>query len=133
MELNKKITEISNQKDLVYDKISMKLVKYTLADLRESNPMSKERFDEIITNIDDKTDILDVWHYISDTNSKLVSDIEISLRKNKADGSIIDLCNDAEDLVLVKYVMIKAIKAFLYEIMQANEQSSDISQEFQQK
>lgn len=128
--LNKELSEISNQKDLIYDEISMRLVKDTLNELQERNPMDKKRFDQITANISGKNDIYDVWNQISSTNSLIIKDIELSLRKNKADRGIIDQCNDAEDLVLIKYVMIKAIRVFLYEKLQEAERTSDISSNF---
>lgn len=130
----KQITEqyalLEERKGIEYDKAIMKLVTETIEDLKYDNPMSKERLKDIIGLKDIKGSVTDIWNAISSKNIQVVEDVEAALRKNRASLDLIDFCDEIEDYVIAKYIIIKAIKAYLHEQMSIKESQAEINKKF---
>ena len=121
---------LEERKGIEYDKAIMKLVTETIEDLKYDNPMSKERLKDIIGLKDIKGSVTDIWNAISSKNIQVVEDVEAALRKNRASLDLIDFCDEIEDYVIAKYIIIKAIKAYLHEQMSIKESQAEINKKF---
>ena len=112
-----KCKTLEEQKMVRYDEAIIRLVAETIEDLREEYDIDIEEFERILAGIAGEQSITNVWHHISSINEQYIEEVEGELRKNKNDMEIIDKCNEVENLILAKYVMVKAIKSLHFEYM----------------
>ena len=127
--INEQNTKLQKEKQLIYDEAIARLVKDTIEDLKEEYDVDLEGYAKTIENADSGKGILAVWEQISKNNAAIVEDIENSMRNNVLDMGIIDQCNDVENSVLIKYVIVKAIKSLYFEFMSAAEKEKKMFSE----
>ena len=120
---------LEDQKIVKYDETIIRLVVDTIEDLREKYDVDIKDFERILAGINGEQNIANVWHYISTINEQFIEEIEAELRENKIKMEIIDKCNEVENLILSKYVMIKAIKSLHYEYMSCLEKNEMMFEE----
>lgn len=121
---------LKEQRMLEYEKIIVELVKETIVELGDRFSLSETQFNEIVQEIEEPHTVAKVWKKISHNNQEIIDDIEIALKKQNIDRSIIDQCDDIENNLLVKYMSVKAIRAAIYEYMSYVEINSNISDAF---
>lgn len=117
---------LEEQKKLRYEEAIVRLVTDTIEDLREEYDIDIKEFDSILAGVNGETSIINVWNHISSTNEQLIGEVENELKKNKINMEIIDKCDEVENLILAKYVMIKAIKSLYFEHMSYLEKNESI-------
>ena len=115
IEINRELAEISNDKIQEYNVAIDKLVIETIEDLKVNYNLDAQQFDEIISSIEGEHDILTIWNRLSDINASSVADIEAAMRSNIVTTDVIDKCDDVENNILVKYIILKAIKSLYFE------------------
>lgn len=108
---------LEEQKALRYAETIVRLVADTIEDLREKYDIDIKEFDRILAGVSGEQNITNVWKHISVINEQLIEEVEGKLKKNKIDMEIIDKCDEVENLILAKYVMVKAIKSLHFEYM----------------
>lgn len=127
IEINRELAEISNDKIQEYNVAIDKLVIETIEDLKVNYNLDAQQFDEIISSIDGEHDILTIWNRLSDINASSVADIEAAMRSNIVTTDVIDKCDDVENNILVKYIILKAIKSLYFEYLSRNEEKENLS------
>lgn len=125
-ELVKKLRKIENEKQLQYDRAIERLVKDTIQDLKDEYSIDIKEFDNIVDSIEGEHNILNIWNKISDLNAQVIEGIESSLRNNITQPEIIDSCNDVENNIMAKYVIIKAIKSLYYDYLSSAEKNKKL-------
>lgn len=116
-DLKTKYKMLEEDKMFRYDEAIIRLVADTIEDLREEYDIDIAEFERILAGVSGEQNITNVWHHISAVNEQLIEEVEGQLRKNKNNMEIIDKCDEVENLILAKYVMIKAIKSLHFEYM----------------
>lgn len=127
IEINRELAEISNDKIQEYNVAIDKLVIETIEDLKVNYNLDAQQFDEIISSIEGEHDILTIWNRLSDINASSVADIEAAMRSNIVTTDVIDKCDDVENNILVKYIILKAIKSLYFEYLSRNEEKENLS------
>lgn len=125
--IEKELSEHNEKKINEYNAAIDKLVIDTIEDLKENYSLDAQQFDKIINSIDGEHNVYEVWRRLSDINASIIADIEVAMRSNIVTTDIIDRCDDVENNILVKYIILKAIKSLYFEYLSRNEQKSNIS------
>ena len=120
-ELKDELRGIKEEKELQYDISINRLVNETINDLKEEYDIDIKEFESILNSIDGERNIINIWDKISEINKQTIDKIETSLRNSILDPEIIDCCNDVENNIMAKYVIIKSIKSLYYEYLSKNE------------
>lgn len=125
-DVKKKYKALEEQKMVRYDEAIIRLVADTIEDLREEYDIDIKEFESILAKVSGEQSITNVWHHISSVNEQLIEEVEVELRQNKNNMEIIDKCNEVENLILAKYVMVKAIKSLHFEYMSCLEKNESM-------
>lgn len=110
-----------------YNEAIQKLVMDTIEDLKENYMLEADQFDEIINSIDGDHSIIAIWKKLSDINAGIIEDVEAAMRSNILTVDIIDRCDEMENNILIKYIILKAIKSLYFEYLSLNEKKGSIS------
>lgn len=126
-DIEKELSEKNNEKITEYNLAIEKLVVDTIEDLKVNYSLDVEQFDDIIKSLDGENNILEIWNRLSEINANIISDIEAAMRSNIVNTDIIDQCDDVENNILVKYVILKSIKSLYFEYLSMSEKKANIS------
>ena len=131
-EAEKERDTLKESRLLEYQETVVTLVRETILELGDSFTLSEAEFNEIINTIEEPHTFSKVWDKISKENQQLVDDIEVSLKGKSIGIDIIDQCDIVENRILAKYMIVKAIKAVVFEHISYMEIKKTIGDEFQQ-
>ncbi len=132
-ELRDELKGIKEEKELQYDISINRLVKDTINDLKDEYDIDIKEFESILNSIEGEHNIINIWAKISEINEQTIDKIEMSLRNSILDPEIIDCCNDVENNIMAKYVIIKSIKSLYYEYLSKNEKEKKMFDGLQKK
>lgn len=121
---------LKEKRIMQYEDTILRLVKDTIAELKDNYKLSQEQFECIMNEIDEPHTIAKVWRKLSHNNQEVVENIEIALKKEHMDMDTIDQCDEVENHLLVKYMIVKAIKAAIFENMSYKEKHSSLADIF---
>lgn len=128
--LVKERDSLKEKRIMQYEDTILRLVKDTIAELKDNYKLSQEQFECIMSEIDEPHTIAKVWKKLSHNNQEVVENIEIALKREHMDMDIIDQCDEVENHLLVKYIIVKAIKAAIFENMSYKEKHSSLADIF---
>lgn len=83
--------------------------------------------EEIIKSINGDHNVTAIWEKMSDINASIIEDIETAMRNNIVTTDSIDKCDEVENNILVKYIILKAIKSLYFEYLSLNEKERTLS------
>ena len=127
VELEEKFTEFNEEKIAEYNDAIQKLVIDTIEDLKENYMLEVDQFDEIINSIDGDHSVIAIWNRLSSFNASIIEEVETAMRSNKVTADIIVRCDEIENNILVKYIILRAIKSLYFEYLSMNEKNGSIS------
>lgn len=127
-ELVAKVTALQNERELEYARTISRLVEETIADLKVDYSLEIKQISEIMDNIDGSHDIISVWKHLSALNLEKVVDVEIAMSNDLVDIGILDTCDEIENNILLKYIILKSIKSLLFEFMSEKEKTKSLSE-----
>lgn len=132
-EIEKERDTLKKSRLLEYQETVVTLVKETILELGDGFSLSETDFNEIINTIEEPHTFSRVWDKISKENQQLVDDIEVSLKGKSIGIDIIDQCDIVENRILAKYMIVKAIKAVVFEHISYMEIKKTIGDNFKQQ
>lgn len=101
-----------------------------LDELRSSSLSSKQILEIAKKRFSEADTILEGWKRISAESEINIEKIIIAFAEREFSLEYIDIIEDMEDGILIKYSVLKALKAVLYDAMTKNESKKGISERF---
>lgn len=132
-DLEQILAKIQEKKKLEYDETIIKLTQEIISDLENEYSLSLPQITEILNGIEEPHSIINVWESISSKNALLLHSVSEAIENDIADMTTIDWCDDAENNLLVKYIILKSIKSLLFEYMSVKEKQTSIASIFAKK
>ncbi len=118
--------KLQDKRQLEFDEAIKRLVSDTIEDLKEDYDIEISEYEKIVGELGEDKSILSTWELISKKNALIIDEIQNSMRNNIVKMDIIDQCNEVENNVLLKYVIVKAIKSLYFELMSSSEKNKKI-------
>lgn len=114
---------LQNERELKYRETIQRLIEGTIADLKIDYSLDIKQIDEIMDKIDGEHDIISVWKHLSALNLERLVDVEISMSNDLVDMEVLDVCDEIENNILLKYIILKSVKSLLFEFMSEKEKT----------